>query len=196
MKRTFFIFRHGETDWNHQQRFQGHLDIPLNDTGRIQARGLIPHLKDHSIEAILSSDLCRAVETAQIIATSLKIPVFQDERLREAHLGAAQGLTRQEIEEQLGKDLLMKWKSPHLSDADVSYPGGETGVEVFQRTLAAIQHFFHSHPFQKVGIASHGGVIRRLMQNVMPPGSPSVPIPNGVVYQLYFDGHTKQVILD
>src|SRR5690349_8413010 len=99
-KKHLFIFRHGETDWNVEERFQGHLDIPLNDNGRNQARELGQKMKHFGLEAIFSSDLCRASETAQIVAQSINVPIFKDPRLREAHLGQAQGLTRTEIESQ------------------------------------------------------------------------------------------------
>src|SRR4051812_29193375 len=105
---TLFLFRHGQTDWNVQERFQGHIDIPLNDQGRVQARGLVPALRQSLIEAVLSSDLTRALETAQIVADALDLPVYQEVGLREAFLGAAQGLTRQEIEEQFGVELALR----------------------------------------------------------------------------------------
>jgi len=195
MKQSIFIFRHGETDWNREQRFQGHLDIPLNEKGREQARGLTPLLKDHAIEAILSSDLGRAVETAEIIAKALDIPVFKDERLREAHLGLAQGLTIDEIEKKFGNALFQRWKSPLLSDADISYPQGESGTQIYQRAQAAILHFLQTHHYKKIGVASHGGVIRRFMQNLLPPGSPTAPIPNAGVYQILFDPRSKKMTI-
>ena len=74
--KTLFLFRHGETDWNVQERFQGHLDVPLNDKGRAQAAGIIPYLRENKIEAILSSDLSRALETAQIVARGLGVEDF------------------------------------------------------------------------------------------------------------------------
>src|SRR4051794_38680024 len=119
-----YLIRHGETDWNVQERFQGHTDIPLNENGRSQARQLIAVCRHHKIEAILSSDLSRALETAQIIAAQLEIKVFQNAGLREANLGKAQGLTHSEIEQQFGKSLIERWKSSQLTDADISYPGG------------------------------------------------------------------------
>jgi broad specificity phosphatase PhoE len=182
-----FIFRHGETQWNVEQRFQGHIDIPLNENGRDQARQLVPYFKEQSIEAILSSDLSRAFETATIIANHLQVPVFQDNRLREAHLGAAQGLTHNEIQEQFGESLVQRWRSSQVTDADVCYPGGETGNKILERVFEGLEHFLCSQPFTRVGVATHGGVIRRVMQSLLPPHSPPIPIPNGVVYQLSYD---------
>jgi len=184
---TLFLFRHGETDWNVQERFQGHIDIPLNDKGRAQARALVSTLRKSAIEVILSSDLSRAVETAQIVAEALEIPVFQDVAIREAHLGKAQGLTRAEIEGQFGVEIAHRWRSSRVTDADISYPGGETGIQVIQRVFETMEKFLKAHPYKSIGVATHGGVIRRVMQNILPPDSPSVPIPNGVIYKIQYD---------
>ncbi len=190
--KTLLIFRHGETDWNVAERFQGHLDIPLNSKGKEQARALVPLLSTFPLEAILSSDLSRALETAAIVARELNLQVFQDKRLREAHLGDAQGLTRKEIEERFGSHAVERWKSPSVTDADVSYPGGETGNQIFGRTLESISDFLQANDYLCIGVASHGGVIRRMMQRVLPPDSPPVPIPNGVVYRILYDAQQKR----
>jgi broad specificity phosphatase PhoE len=188
--KQLYLIRHGETDWNVQERFQGHTDIPLNDTGRSQARQLIAVCRHHKIEAILSSDLKRALETAQIIASQLDIKIFQDSGLREANLGKAQGLTYAEIEKQFGKNLIERWRSPHLTDADISYPSGESGTTIMQRSFTALRKFLTTYPYSKVAVTTHGGVIRRIMQKLLPAGSPPVPIPNGVVHPLLF--HPEQ----
>src|ERR1700749_4512270 len=109
MKRAI-LFRHGETDWNVEERFQGHIDVPLNENGRAQARGLVEKLAPMGLQVILSSDLSRALETARIAARGLGgIAVEIDPRLREAHLGGAQGLTREEIEKKFGLELVHRW---------------------------------------------------------------------------------------
>ena len=187
-----YLFRHGETDWNAEGRFQGQLDVPLNDKGREQARALIPQLKEARIEAILSSDLVRAFETGQIVASALQIPISADLDLREAHLGDAQGLTVPEIQKRLGVELVARWKSNLPTDADVGYPGGETGSQVIQRVFRAMERFLDTRAFERVAISTHGGVIRRVMQTLMPPGSPLVPIPNAVVYRIEFDRKSRK----
>jgi probable phosphoglycerate mutase len=184
----FYVFRHGETDWNAEGRFQGHIDIPLNDKGREQARGLVHSLKPYGLQAILSSDLSRALETARIVAEGLGgIPVYTDEGLREAYLGQAQGMTYDEILEQFGEGVTGRWRSDHPTDADISYPGGETGNQVMSRIFEAIERFMKHEErehFDHVGIACHGGVIRRIMQRIRPPGSEPVQIPNAVLYRI------------
>jgi broad specificity phosphatase PhoE len=198
----FHLFRHGETDWNAQGKFQGHLDIPLNDVGRLQAREVGVNLKLHGIEAILSSDLSRASETAQIAAQELGLSdqfLFRDPAIREAFLGEAQGYTYEEIQIRYGKDTIKRWKSNSVSDADVGYPGGEKGWEVVARSLEALRRFAILNPhFKKIGIATHGGVIRRLIHHIIKHPEVHVPIPNGVIYRISFqpqssDGSQREI---
>ena len=92
-----YIFRHGETDWNRERRFQGHTDVPLNLKGREQALELKSHLQRLNPEIILSSDLSRALETAKIASEGMSIPIHISESLREARLGAPEGMLRDEI---------------------------------------------------------------------------------------------------
>lgn len=187
MLKKLCVFRHGETDWNKEGRFQGHVDIPLNETGRLQARALVPALREERIEAILTSDLARARETASIISGELRLPIISDAGLREAHLGQAQGLVRDEIEKLFGHEMVSRWKSTLPTDADVGYAGGETGSEVMGRVFGALERFLHSTEFERIGVSTHGGVIRRIFQKLLPPGSDPVPIPNGVLYVLLYD---------
>jgi broad specificity phosphatase PhoE len=186
----FFLFRHGETDWNAQGKFQGHLDIPLNETGRLQAREVGINLKVHTLDAILSSDLSRAFETAQIAAGQIgldSMQIFRDPAIREAFLGEAQGHTYEEIQTRYGKDTIQRWKSNSVTDADVGYPGGEQGFEVVSRSIGALRRFAMKYPhFKKIGIATHGGVIRRLVHHIIKHPEVHVPIPNGVIYRISF----------
>lgn len=182
-----YVFRHGETDWNREGRFQGHLDVPLNETGREQARELVPKLRASAIEAVLSSDLSRAQETGRIVAEGLGVPMHIDERLREAHLGQAQGLTHTEISARFGDELIHRWRSYLPTDADVGYAGGETGRQVTDRVFAAMEAGIAQLGVRRLGISTHGGVIRRMMQKLLPAGSEPVPIPNGVLYVLGYD---------
>lgn len=184
----FYIFRHGETDWNREERFQGHSDIALNETGFSQARTLIAPVARCNLDLIYSSDLTRAVQTAETIAGSLGIEVRRDRRLREAHLGEAQGKTREEIEHEFGRELANRWRSSHVSDADVAYPGGESGQAIIDRVFHALEEFARSHPGLRIGISTHGGVIRRIFQKIQENSKKVwVPIPNGIIYRIAFD---------
>lgn len=180
-----FVFRHGETDWNREGRCQGQLDIPLSDTGRRQAEALAAELAGSGIEAILCSDLTRAAATGRVVAAALGVPIAFDPGLREAHLGAAQGLLFREIAERYGPDLVDHWQGA-ASDADLSFPGGESGAEVTARAVAAIGRFCRQAPLSRIGISTHGGVMRRLASESA-PGRPPVPIPNAGLVRLAFD---------
>ncbi|HEY5099343.1 MAG TPA: histidine phosphatase family protein, partial [Gaiellaceae bacterium] len=93
---TLLLVRHGETDWNAERRWQGHADVPLNDRGREQARVLAEQLTGESIDAIYSSDLSRARDTADIVGVRLGVPVVVDADLREIDVGPIEGMTAEE----------------------------------------------------------------------------------------------------
>ncbi|MFT4091366.1 MAG: histidine phosphatase family protein [Asticcacaulis sp.] len=93
----FFVLRHGQTDWNAQLRLQGSTDIPLNNTGRIQARTAAGFLKTQPITRIIASPLSRAFETASIVAETLNLPVDIDPRIIERSFGVFEGLTLEEV---------------------------------------------------------------------------------------------------
>lgn len=93
----FFVLRHGQTQWNAELRLQGSTDIPLNETGRVQARTAAGFLKDQAITRIISSPLSRAHETASIVAETLKVPVDIDARIIERSFGVFEGLTLEEV---------------------------------------------------------------------------------------------------
>ena len=192
--KQIYIFRHGETDWNVEGRFQGHLDIPLNEEGKRQAEALGKRLKSIPLEAILSSDLSRSKETASIIASQLDITVAVDPRLREAHLGDAQGRTWEEIKSKFGPEIVTRWKSNRPTDADVAYPGGETGSAVLKRVMICLEEFCRVNAYDSLGVSSHGGVIRRLVHHIRQSQGASpleaVSIPNTVLYLLCFDLRT------
>lgn len=196
--RWIYLFRHGETDYNREGRFQGHLDIPLNQTGHGQANRLIEPLREAGIEAILSSDLSRTVQTAEIVTQALNIPIFQTSLLREAYLGQAQGLTVEEMISKFGTEVLQRWRSSHPSDADVSFPDGETGEQIIKRSFRGLVEFLECQPYIKIGVSTHGGVIRRVVHDILnaldseTKTRESIAIPNGVIYTLTYNLTTKE----
>lgn len=193
MKKVF-IFRHGETEYNRTHRFQGHLDIPLNSKGIEQAKLLIPPLSQQGIEAILSSDLSRSIDTAKIITTAMSIPLFQNPCYREAMLGQAEGLTVDEIKIRFGDDLMRLWRSSRPEDSNIAYPGGETGQQVLARVLPNLEQFLNTSSFQRIGLSTHGGVIRRLIYHFSRGEMKDVPITNGLLYELDWDGRNWKIM--
>ena len=182
-KRILFVFRHGETDWNREGRLQGHTDTPLNATGLAQARALAEKLLPHRLDAVVSSDLSRALTTAQIVAQTLGIPLFIEPGLREVNVGAAEGLLWAEAKTRFGEGLTERW----YSDGDVAFPGGETGIATRQRGLAGLRRFAALHHYRRVGVSTHGAMVRQLMQHALPPGSPPVHARNTVLFVLKYE---------
>jgi alpha-ribazole phosphatase len=129
------LVSHAQTDWNVASRFQGQTDVPLNENGREQARGLQQKLASAKIAAIMASDLRRARETADIIAVPHGLTVATDARLRELHFGAWEGQTNAEIEAQNPQALTAWRKDP----ARLAPPGGETLYALVQRLQAFLQ---------------------------------------------------------
>jgi uncharacterized phosphatase len=97
MKTTFYLVRHGETSWNAEGKIQGRSDIPLGDIGREQAKKLGEKLTSVHFDAIYTSPLQRAVETAEIIGNILSLPVQIQKELRERNSGNLEGKTKEEM---------------------------------------------------------------------------------------------------
>jgi len=189
-KRTLILFRHGETPWNYAGRIQGHLDVPLNARGRAQAKRLKPHLARLKIEAILTSDLCRAWETAELASPGPHIPIRYDPRLRETFLGPLQGLTKEELHHHYPESRAALGEGPpfpYLSDEAVQGLGAELPSSVLARAREAIEEDLHRRPVRILGISSHGGVIRRLLQHALQSKVLPPPVPNAALYPIEVD---------
>ena len=183
----FLFFRHGETDWNKAQFFQGHTDIPLNATGIAQAQSLGEKVQDWNPDFILSSDLTRAKQTAEGCLNFWKTPIQFSDQLREMHLGKAEGLHRDEVMKLIGQDWV-RWVSPKANDEHFGFPGGETKAETRARVLKFLEGFIQQNPnYKRIAVSTHGGVLKRVTHGL--PGIPKdgVPIPNCVTYRLNFD---------
>lgn len=158
------LVRHGQTDWNKEGRFQGHQDIPLNDTGRQQARLLALSLEDTQIDAIHASTLLRAQETASIIAHPRSLIPKLWEDLKEGSFGSMEGITVQDYhlkyadKHQIAKTLSAKDRL-HFKIIDDE----ESFHEVAKRATRALNAIVAEHPDQTVLVVTHGGVMRALM---------------------------------
>ncbi len=156
------LVRHGETDWNREQRFQGHADPPLNQTGRAQAVDLSVALAAEPLAAVYSSPLYRALETAEIVAaTHGQEPVTVD-ALMEVDVGAWQGLTRAEIEERY-PDEFARW----LNHVDgFGFADGESHEQLGARVIPALLGLAATHPGERILAVTHGGPIRAALAHV------------------------------
>ena len=189
-ERRLFLFRHGETDWNREGRLQGRADLPLNRTGIAQAEALAEKLREHALDAVLSSNLLRAWTTGRIVAEGLGVPIFPDPDLRETDVGQAEGLLWVEARTRFGEALSERW----FTDDTVAFPGGETGAMTRTRGLAALRRFVLVQPFRRIGISTHGAMLRQLMRHALPPGSPPASTRNCIHYALDYDPETGRLV--
>ena len=150
---TLLLARHGETDWNRDGRWQGQSDTPLNELGREQARGLAESVD--GIDAVYSSDLARARETAEIVAARLGLEVKVDERLRERSFGAWEGLTMDEIERGY-EQAHGRWRAGEGHGAE----DAEAFDAFAARVHAFLEEVLRLHPDETVLVVGHGGSIR------------------------------------
>ena len=147
--------RHGETAWNRVSRIQGHTDIPLNDAGLWQARQVGEAVAGEGIDAIYSSDLQRAADTARAIGRAAGVPVQLDVALRERHFGELEGLTHDEISTRWPEQA-RRWRG---RDPDYGPQGGETLQDFHARCVGALTRLAQRHPGQTVVLVAHGGVL-------------------------------------
>jgi uncharacterized phosphatase len=144
---TFALVRHGQTDWNAQRRLQGSTDIPLNDVGRGQARAAVAVLSGYEWDAIVSSPLSRAAETADLIASGLGLSVTRRvPELTERGFGPAEGLHA----------------GPELDALRIpgGFRGAESEDEAACRGLAALEGLAGEFPGCRVLVVAHGTLIR------------------------------------
>ena len=144
---TFALVRHGQTDWNAQRRLQGSTDIPLNDVGRGQARDAVAVLSGYEWDAIVSSPLSRAAETADLIAAGLGLRVARRvPELAERSFGPAEGL-------QAGPEL-------DALRIPCGFRGAESEDAAASRGLAALEALAEEFPGCRVLVIAHGTLLR------------------------------------
>ncbi|MEU9748009.1 histidine phosphatase family protein [Streptomyces niveus] len=154
--RRIILWRHGQTAWNLERRFQGTTDIELTEAGVAQARRSARLLASLRPDALVASDLQRVVATANELSTLTGLPVSYDSALRETYAGAWQGLTHEEIVERFGEQYLA-WKRGE----PVRRGGGELETEVADRAAPVVLHHADKLPDNgTLVVVSHGGTIR------------------------------------
>lgn len=186
MRKDFYIFRHGETDYNKEKRWQGcGIDTELNENGLKQAEVLAETLAHKNLQIIYSSCLKRAVKTAEIVADKLNIKVKCIKDLREGCFGEAEGMRKVEVAEKY-PEIFELWYDDETDYMDVAFPGGETKNEMQQRMFAVFEKLLKSKE-DIIGIASHGSSIRYFLLKF---GFSLGRMPNTALFHLvYEDGN-------
>jgi probable phosphoglycerate mutase len=187
------VIRHGETDWNRQQRFQGQVDPPLNPTGEAQAARLAAAMAGEAVDAVVCSDLQRARQTAQPLAQtrgarSLTLPAW-----REQAFGVLDGLSVAEVKAR-HPNLWAQWLR---HDADYRLPEGESVREFHARVLGALRELVAAHAGGRVLIVTHGGVLDMLWRTAhgLPLHGPrDCPIPNTGINRLRWRAGTLDIV--
>src|SRR5689334_22352283 len=153
--RVLFI-RHGETDWNRIKRIQGHIDIPLSEHGFLQAEQLGARLaREGGLDAVYSSDLLRAQQTARPFADALGLDLRLSEGLRERQYGAFQGHDSDEINVKFPAEYV-EWQT---RDPGFAPPEGESQRVFYHRVIHAMEPIVAAHPGGRIACVAHGGVL-------------------------------------
>jgi broad specificity phosphatase PhoE len=177
--RRLVLLRHGQTDYNVGGRMQGHLDSMLTETGVEQAASVAPEIARLVPDRLISSDLKRAVDTADLVSAACGLPVKYDARLRETHLGEWQGRTVAEIEHGW-PGAIATWRS----DPGWAPPGGESRIEVVRRSLPVVEEldeeFATGDPDTTVVLVAHGGLIAGLVCGLLALPTATWPAIGGI----------------
>ena len=140
------IVRHGETIWNTEGRMQGHLDSELTEKGRTQAANLADRLESETFHHIYSSDLGRAMDTAQSVADKSNHTVITDQRIREKHFGSLQGMNKAE-------------QDSHIAELVGELDSGECLTIFSKRVMEFFDDIVSKHAGERILVVTHGGVL-------------------------------------
>lgn len=162
MTRVIFI-RHGETDWNILGKYQGQTDILLTEKGREQGRLLAKHFPFDKLDAIYSSDLTRAVETASFVAEKFNLKVTLDKAFREMNFGDWEGLTYEEIVLKYPEGMKHFLTRPDI----LQVPNGENFPLLQERAVKRLYELIKIHDNETIAITAHGGVLRCMLADAL-----------------------------
>ncbi len=158
---TLFLVRHGETDWNRSGQIMGARPVPLNPRGQAQAQRVATLLQSRPLAALLSSPVARALETAEILSTSLGVPVTVEQGVTEIGVGEWEGLFWKDVADEIVKQ---NW---YGNPRETRFPGGETLQETQIRAVAAVEHALAGKASAPVLFVSHADVIRAVVAHFL-----------------------------
>lgn len=156
---TYYLVRHGQTEWNTQGRTQGHGNSKLTELGKSQALNLAKALEKYPIDLVYCSDLGRAVETAQIISQKLGVDYIETSSLREMGFGIWEGMELKMIEKKYS-DMFSLWRNqPDLLEV----PGGEKLIDIKNRQDALIEKLNEEYQDKHILLVSHSVTVRVML---------------------------------
>lgn len=162
------LVRHGQTEWNRVERFRGHFDVPLNETGLAQAAATGRRIAaEWRPVAVYASPLSRAVKTAEAIAQHFGLPVQPEPGLINIDYGAWQGLTPDEARERWPEIVKAWYHAPQRANI----PGGETLEQVRARGVATVQILTARHTDQTIVLVGHTVINRAILLGIMGLGT-------------------------
>ncbi len=189
------LLRHGESQWNLENRFTGWVDVPLSERGIKEARQAGNKLKAFSIDKAYTSVLRRATETLRIALEAAEkngIPIAKDQALNERHYGELQGLNKEETAKKFGAEKVKLWRRSY----DIAPPGGESLKDTAARTLPYFKKMIIKdlREGKNILIAAHGNSLRSIVMEIeklTPEQILKVEIPTGVPIVYEFDSQLK-----
>jgi probable phosphoglycerate mutase len=191
------LIRHGETDWNRELRFQGHVDVPLNATGHEQARRLALRLATEQVHQLVSSDLQRARQTALPVARhslqAAALDPVSDAALREQNFGVVDGMRVPDIKARHPQE----WAQWVRFDADYAFAGGESTRQFHARVMAAVRALAEQYPEQTLAVVTHGGVLDMIYRTAraLPLSGPrQSDIPNAGLNRVRLHGERIEIL--
>jgi probable phosphoglycerate mutase len=189
MVKNFYIFRHGQSSYNLDDRIQGHTNNSvLTNKGIDQAYHAGEILSNKNIELIVSSPLRRARQTSMILSKILKTHVHFDDKLAESNLGIIEGMKHSKAKQEFAEDYA-KWQNPkHI---DVSFKDGESKKQVLDRVFSSLNKYADS-PYQNIALSGHKDALSQILMAINKNTAPEIP--NGSVIHLQYDnGEWKYV---
>lgn len=191
-----WLVRHGETDWNRELRFQGHLDAPLNALGLQQAERLAQHWAGHAPRALVASDLLRTRQTAQPLGAHWQKAAEPQALWREQSFGVIEGLTLAQVQEN-HPDIVQGWRS---HDPDFAPSGGESRRQFHARVMRALQSLLlrcEKEAWSSPVVVSHGGVLDMIYRSATGQalgGPRQCVIPNAGLNHVRTDGERFEIV--
>ncbi|MDE2617116.1 MAG: histidine phosphatase family protein [Burkholderiales bacterium] len=188
------LIRHGETDWNRELRFQGQLDVPLNAIGLEQARRVADRLALQPVHALVSSDLQRALQTAQALAQRAGYAApLSESGLREQHFGMAEGLRAPDIQARHPQ----AWAQWVRFDEHYAFDGGECTRDFHVRVLGVLRALAQRHAGQTLAVVTHGGVLDMVYRSALGlslSGPRVSEIPNAGINRVRLQGEAIEIL--